>query len=154
MRSKIEMLTDRKIGICLFGFSLVVYFVLIPLIPVPILQISHASITARSFPNFLCILLGMLSITIIIFPTNKNYSVSVTELMSMAIIVAILIVYLVMMQVVGFVVSSVLVSYVLMVKFGAKNKLIALIISILLPVVIYIVFQKVFSTRFPAGLLF
>jgi len=154
-------MVDRIIGALLFVFFLS-FLIAIPW------QISSQGVPPKSpvsvFPQFFpaimaifgCMLSGVLVISTFMpsFTKDENMEIpSINNVLRILGVVAIMGFYIVFMTPLGFLISTMISLVSLMLIFGLREFRHYLTVTVILPVVVYIVFKKLLYVPLPVGLL-
>jgi len=158
-----HMTQNGRIGLLLIIFGILLYFLLIPQFVEEYAGI-HGAKSGRYFPYFLSyitVLCGgiMLAFDIVekkvaVTDPKTAKGIDLSSLSNAAIIVVLSVVYIFMITKVGYIISTMLALPVTMWLFGYRKVKTVIILSVLSPLVIYLIFAKMMAVPLPVGTLF
>lgn len=155
-------------GELLIGIGLILLSILIYVISGDLPSINESQLDAGSFPQFIAILLALLSLMLILSKARvligQKKLFSVTKLKEIfaehklvIITLGLLLAYIMFIQIIGFIIASILFIIVTAVLIGPKTKKDMIIISgfaVVFTLSFYFLFETVLKVRFPSGILF
>jgi len=147
------MKSDTKIGLLVFGLSILFLFWIIPN-QVP--ESPTERISPSFFPTALMTLMAILAFLLIFtsrFSTETFSSMPRDGKKRVAAVIVLTSLYLVAMRYLGYVVPSVLTLAFLVRLFGGKRYILVLFVSVITVVAIFVLFGRIFNLMMPQGLL-
>lgn len=122
---------------------------------------SNRGIGPGDFPKFICVVLfvlGMIQLVSIVvrskgIPLIDFKSVNVRYLVRVLIMLALTFVYYKLLKPVGFLLMTPVYLFASFILFGYRKKLIAAVVAVAFPVVVYFLFSRVFMVILPRGIL-
>jgi len=160
---EIHMTQNGRIGLLLIIFGILLYFVLIPQFVEEYAGIRGAK-SGRYFPYFLSyitvlcgsIMLGydLIEKRVAVEDPKTAKGMDLPSLSSAAIIVVLAVAYIFMITKVGYIISTMIALPITMWLFGYRKLKNIVILSIVSPLVIYLIFAKMMAVPLPVGALF
>lgn len=125
----------------------------------PKLQADYMLISASFFPTIVSIMMVVMSVIMLIEAIVKpKYAEPLTESQKKGYLRGLLailncIFYVLIFKPVGYIISSMIAVFLMMLIFGNRKWKLMIIVSIVLPIVLYLVFFYLMQTALPAGIL-
>ncbi|TFB24477.1 hypothetical protein E3U55_02985 [Filobacillus milosensis] len=167
------MLGGIKLGELILGLLLVLLSILIYTQTGDLPSMNESQLDAGSFPQFIAILLGLLSLILVIKQSihllkqnqNKEQSANIKETLLdvyrehklVLITLSLIFLYIILIQIIGFIISSIAFMIITALVIGPRKKKDVITISsiaVILTIGLYFFFQNVLQVRFPSGVFF
>ncbi len=148
-----ESRVDQIGGIILGIFSLLLYFVIIPL---EVGDTSKFGVSPRFLPQILALLLMFLSICQVISGYKKRgqedqkiYTINPNELKLILKSLGVFIIYIIALNITGYLITTVVALAVFMFLYGQRNIKRIVLVSVGIPIAIYLFFTKALTMVLP-----
>ncbi|WP_194840804.1 tripartite tricarboxylate transporter TctB family protein [Filobacillus milosensis] len=160
-------------GELILGLLLVLLSILIYTQTGDLPSMNESQLDAGSFPQFIAILLGLLSLILVIKQSihllkqnqNKEQSANIKETLLdvyrehklVLITLSLIFLYIILIQIIGFIISSIAFMIITALVIGPRKKKDVITISsiaVILTIGLYFFFQNVLQVRFPSGVFF
>jgi hypothetical protein len=155
---------DAYLAAVLLSFSLILYFIIIPLeVPNPKYFVSK-TMPPDFFPRCITVVLGILSSVLLIqrvkrIPSEKGNEIDKMDadqkgFLRHAVAAFLFFFYVLSIYWIGWIISTGLALPGLMVYFGARRWFIVILLTVLVPIILYLFFEKIVQVPLPKGMFF
>lgn len=148
-----ESSVEKYGGLLLAVFSLILYFIIIPL---QVGDVKNAVVTPQSLPKALTLFMVFLSVCLSIsgYHKSKNsnqkiYTINFSEVKLVLLSLAVIAVYILVIKYLGYLITTVIALAILMYAFGQRKLIKILSVSILVPIAIQLFFTNLMKIYLP-----
>lgn len=148
-----ESSVEKYGGLLLAVFSLILYFIIIPL---QVGDVKKAVVTPQSLPNALTLFMFFLSICLFISGYHKSkksdqkiYTINISEIKLVVLSLVVIAVYILVIKYLGYLITTVIALAILMYAFGQRKLIKILSVSILVPIAIQLFFTNLMKIYLP-----